>query len=273
MNKFRSPSRDPTPQPDSGEATEKETGPIKFPPRKEAPQSEIPRSKRTAGARKLAANIHVRNSATLRSPMRSAHRYAFRPLTPTGPSSTSLASAALVSSRPPIQRAASSGAGGIVQSLSMGSVIGPVPKSAKRWARSAHLHEVKSTTALSQMNGSSTTSSIAEKGSDTDLSDANMTPVVPNEVVAAVESGGLAGDVFSTDVRAPAPWTPAVRKESLTMHLARAGLSPSDMSPSRRAAASKVTADVVPEADVWVDTDVDSSDAENGEVVVVEDIQ
>lgn len=49
------------------------------------------------------------------------------------------------------------------------------------------------------------------------------------------------------------------------MHLARASLSPSDMSPSR--AAVRADRGDVSEGDAWVDTDLDSSDAasEGGE--------
>lgn len=137
-----------------------------------------------------------------------------------------------------------------MQSASMGSVIGPVPKSAKRWARSAHLHEVKSSTSIPKLNGS-----ISAAPRDTEL------PLVST---SQSEGTGLVGDVFGEGVRAPVPWSPtaAMRKESLTMHLARAGLSPSDMSPGRRPSSSPhKDNDNVSEGDGWVDTD--TSDVED----------
>lgn len=190
--------------------------------------------------------------------MRSAgHRYAFRPLTPTGPSSASLTTAALVSPRPPIQRTSSGGPSGIVQSASMGSVIGPVPKSAKRWARSAHLHEVKSTPVIPKLNGASVVLTPPKEP------EVDVGPTTAKQVVGVAESG-LVGDVFTSNVRVPGPWTPADRKQSLTMLLARAGLSPSDMSPSRLAVQS-TERDSASGGDAWVDTDVGSSDDESGD--------
>ncbi|THH29361.1 hypothetical protein EUX98_g4829 [Antrodiella citrinella] len=260
-----SSTRDPTSSShvsDSAEDTEKpDIARIKFPSRKHGPASaDFPRSKRThpvAAARKQAANVHLRTPTSLRSPMRSAgHRYAFRPLTPTGPSSASLTTAALVSPRPPIQRTSSGGTGGIVQSASMGSVIGPVPKSAKRWARSAHLHEVKSTPAVPKLNGASVVLTLPKEP------EVDVGPTAASQVVGVAESG-LVGDVFTSNVRVPGPWTPGDRKQSLTMLLARAGLSPSDMSPSRLAAQSE--RDVASGGDAWVDTDVSSSDDESGD--------
>jgi hypothetical protein len=46
-----------------------------------------------------------------------------------------------MASRPLIQRANSQGASGFTSSGFFG--VGPVPKSAKKWARTAHLHEVR----------------------------------------------------------------------------------------------------------------------------------
>ncbi|KAL0064276.1 hypothetical protein AAF712_008720 [Marasmius tenuissimus] len=51
-----------------------------------------------------------------------------------------------MTSRPKLKRANSHGSSSAVMlatSISWGGTVGPVPKSAKRWARSAHLHEVK----------------------------------------------------------------------------------------------------------------------------------
>lgn len=85
-------------------------------------------------------------------------------------------------------------------------------------------------------------------------------PTTARQVVGVAETG-LVGDVFTSNVRVPGPWTPADRKQSLTMLLARAGLSPSDMSPSRLPAQSPERDSV----DAWVDTDVGSSDDESGD--------
>ncbi|TCD65778.1 hypothetical protein EIP91_002217 [Steccherinum ochraceum] len=284
INRFRSPSREPTltsPISDS-ERTEKaspDEDKVKFPTRNQQPPAtaDLPRSKRTHPApngRKLMTNVHVRTPTSLRSPMRSAnsHRYAFRPLTPTngGPATASLTSAALVSPRPQFSRSSSSGApGSIVQSASMGSVIGPVPKSAKRWARSAHLHEVKSMASMTRLNTSTSTiiptPTVPAKELEPSITRVKSRPVEIDEVQ---DVGGLVGDVFSEQVIAPTPWTPGRRKESMTMHLARVGLSPSDMSPGRVSLHATNNAELSEgESGGWVDTDVDSSDVDNEEMI------
>ncbi|KAH8086019.1 UNC-like C-terminal-domain-containing protein [Cristinia sonorae] len=272
MNKFRSPSREPTTDSTEG-ALQTDADLHKFPTKAVAPSSVDSRSRRTllSNGRKLAHNVHVRTPSTLRSPMRSAnnhnHRYAFRPLTPTQatPQTASLATAALVSPRPQMQRSYSGGAPRITQSASLSSVIGPVPKSAKRWARSAHLHEVKSLASdLSKMNGTSFTEITPRPSTPPPAPVANgasTEPTTPNPPPPVQ----VVGDVFSSHVLTPpvatVPWTPSSnRKESLTMHLARAGLSPSDMSPSRIHARSADRDGDISEGDAWVDTDVDSSD-------------
>jgi len=72
-----------------------------------------------------------KNSGRARTPQTRTPR-TIRVSTPTPPSFL----------RPSIVRASSQGNNGVSQSLSS-SVIGPIPKSAKRWARTAHVHEIK----------------------------------------------------------------------------------------------------------------------------------
>ncbi|KIP02710.1 hypothetical protein PHLGIDRAFT_130592 [Phlebiopsis gigantea 11061_1 CR5-6] len=90
----------------------------------------FPRSKRPHPMTGRLARPHTPSSARARQPL--AH----------SPTPTAPRSAGLLALRPPLHRAHSS-AIAIAPSLSTG-VIGPVPKSARRWARTAHLHEVKS---------------------------------------------------------------------------------------------------------------------------------
>lgn len=103
----------------------------------------FPRSKRAhpiTGGRKLGAVARPRTPSSARPHFR--YSSPSHPGTPT-PAPPHTANALLASSaataRPAIQRAHSSA---MAQSFSMGT-IGPVPKSARRWARTAHLHEVK----------------------------------------------------------------------------------------------------------------------------------
>lgn len=84
-------------------------------------------------------NVYLQSSRS-RTPSLRNSRMGSRPTTPT----TSVA--ANVAFRPQMQRSNSltgPSSAGLPMSLSW-TAVGPVPKSAKRWARTAHLHEVKS---------------------------------------------------------------------------------------------------------------------------------
>ncbi|KAI0345559.1 hypothetical protein BDW22DRAFT_886662 [Trametopsis cervina] len=101
----------------------------------------FPRSKRVhpvTGGRKLAIVVRPRTPTAARSNSR-LNSPAYAPSTPTRVSQ-STAPLPRTGPRPPIQRSHSSA---ISQSFSMG-MMPPGPKSAKHWARTAHLHEVKS---------------------------------------------------------------------------------------------------------------------------------
>jgi hypothetical protein len=66
-----------------------------------------------------------------------------RPRTPVASGSMSTAIPHQLTPRPRLKRANSHGSGPVLTATWTG--VGPVPKSAKRWARSAHLHEVRTT--------------------------------------------------------------------------------------------------------------------------------
>jgi hypothetical protein len=74
-----------------------------------------------------------RTPTSLRTPTRRLSGHLLRPVTPTGTHNTA--------SRPLIQRANSQGTAGFISPGFSG--LGPVPKSAKKWARTAHLHQVR----------------------------------------------------------------------------------------------------------------------------------
>lgn len=102
-------------------------GKIQFPSRSTPPQNEnIKPSRKAESDRPHKTGGRPHTPTSLRTP---GSRYLIhrRPLTPTGNSSP----------RPLIQRSNSQG------TPHGFALVGPVPKSAKRWARTAHLHEVK----------------------------------------------------------------------------------------------------------------------------------
>ncbi|KAF7798304.1 hypothetical protein EIP86_009525 [Pleurotus ostreatoroseus] len=100
-----------------------------------------------ASPRKLGFPVRPRTPTSARVPRHHSPQY--YPTTPTGPTAAAALSILTqgpgldgVGARPQIQRVQSGGAVAMTQSLSTG-VIGPVPRSAKRWARTAHIHQVK----------------------------------------------------------------------------------------------------------------------------------
>ncbi|EKM49800.1 uncharacterized protein PHACADRAFT_265504 [Phanerochaete carnosa HHB-10118-sp] len=103
----------------------------------------FPRSKRahpiTGGHRRVGSTGRSRTPQSARAFRHSSPSHPATPMT-----TSSVAAIPRIDPRPQIQRVHSSA---MSQSFSMG-VIGPVPKSARRWARTAHLHEVKSSVPL-----------------------------------------------------------------------------------------------------------------------------
>ncbi|GJE92617.1 UNC-like C-terminal-domain-containing protein [Phanerochaete sordida] len=186
----------------------------------------FPRSKRphpiTGGHRKVGSTTRPRTP-------QSARAHPFRHSSPSHPATpTSSASAAAVlttragpPARPPIQRAHSSL---IAQSFSTGG-IGPVPKSARRWARTAHLHEVKS--AAPTLGASRSEGARSRQPSTSDDDHADTGPTLARHA-----------DVFS-----PRPESPPAQPAP---------------SPGVRGGLGLVDLDVANEADGWVDTDAES---------------
>ncbi|KAI9066021.1 hypothetical protein FKP32DRAFT_1646714 [Trametes sanguinea] len=212
----------------------------------------------------------------------SSRRQATRPHTPTSlrtPSSRHFAHHRAVPSspsfhlpRPAIQRSSSGS-----MTLGFGGV-GPVPRSAKRWARSAHLHEVKGVTAPSPNpeGGSS-----RQRGPGKDL---GLTPQASRDA----NDGAEPQDVFGTPSRAAVLLDAAFDgTRTLSKGKARAsGIPLRHPSPLRPAPAVDISSPPPPsrgrdsrqasgpiqregeaelsEGDAWVDTDVDGSECDMG---------
>ncbi|KAH9891896.1 UNC-like C-terminal-domain-containing protein [Cubamyces lactineus] len=163
--------------------------------------------------------------------------------------------------RPGIQRSSSGS-----MTLGFGG-IGPVPKSAKRWARSAHLHEVKGAVASSSNAEGSNQRRPAKDGDATPL--APRTNInVPVDVFGPQEPGqelllpsfdGTStlskgkGRAAGLLVRQPSPLRP-----SPVIDLSSPPLRGRDL---RRASGQASEADLS-EGDAWVDTDVDGSECD-----------
>ncbi|KAI0642933.1 UNC-like C-terminal-domain-containing protein [Trametes meyenii] len=205
-------------------------------------------SRRGASTRKQIARPHTPTS--IRSP--TARHFAHYRAVPPSPS--------LLLPRPGIQRSSSGsmthGFGG----------IGPVPKSAKRWARSAHLHEVKGTTTSSPSNG------LRHRKSG------EATPVASTSTIVSVDTQ----DVFSSPSHAQVLLAPAFNGvgtiskgkarpiENQARHPSPLRGTPiidisSPPPPSRgrdsRRHPSQAESEMS-EGDAWVDTDVDGSECD-----------
>jgi hypothetical protein len=79
------------------------------------------------------ASKRSRTPTSLRTPTRRLSGHPLRPVTPTGAHNPA--------SHPLLQRANSQGTAGFISPGFSG--LGPVPRSAKKWARTAHLHQVR----------------------------------------------------------------------------------------------------------------------------------
>lgn len=102
--------------------------------------------------------------------------------------------------------------------------IGPVPKSARRWAHTAHLHEVKSSTTLG--------ASRSEDGASRRPSESE------NENEGGEPAESRPGGIFGARSDSPIPVAGKSVAESVGLGL--------------------VEVDVVSEVDGWVDTDAES---------------
>ena len=232
----------------------------------------FPRSKRphpiTGGSRKIGTSGRPQ-TPSLRSP-RHTHSHTHHVHHSTGFSSPIGVSS--WSARPVIQRANSSGGAGMImmtQSASMG-LISPAPRSAKRWARSAHLHEVKSAT-------------IPRK----DWRDANHRARHNHNFSEGENVGGTGvGDVFGSRVELPR-MSPRIRSEGDEESPRRRGPSRHHYHRGRMSAQKQIAAASenlqfeeeaarghdrgrgcsegdVSEGEGWVDTDVGGSDLDVG---------
>ena len=213
---------------------------------------DLPRSRRphAGGSRKALARPHTPTS--IRTPT-NRHFVHHRAGIPTSPSHHAFGS------RPAIQRSSSG-------SITLGfGGIGPVPKSAKRWARTAHLHEVKAAASTprrpGQVGGDNTPvpSSSRAQGRHGDLFDAAATDADANAQVLVlppamersetITLGKGKGRMVAAHIRQPSPLRPAPVID----------LS----SPPRRERALVPSESDASEGDAWVDTDVDGSECDS----------
>lgn len=166
----------------------------------------------------------------------------------------------------------------IQRSSSGGVALGPVPKSAKRWARSAHLHEVKM--ASSNLNGTATParrhsqddhdtpvagpSTLSRRGSGADDKAAFDGDHVEAQILVYPEAISRSDTITlgmnmgkgkgrwttGSIIRQPSPLRPApVNANVIDLSRGRSMTLQSEGSAS--------------EGDAWVDTDVDASECES----------
>ncbi|KAI0671164.1 UNC-like C-terminal-domain-containing protein [Trametes maxima] len=205
-------------------------------------------SRRGASTRKQIPRPHTPTS--IRSP--TARHFAHHRAVPPSPS--------LLLPRPGIQRSSSGsmthGFGG----------IGPVPKSAKRWARSAHLHEVKGATTSSPSNGlrhrkSGEATPVASRNNtvSVDVQDVFSSPSRAQVLLAPAFDG--TGTISKGKARAmdnqarhPSPLrgTPIIDISSRP---------PSSRGRDFRSHPSQAESELS-EGEAWVDTDVDGSECD-----------
>ena len=146
-----------------------------------------------------------------------------RPVIPTGSHNSS-----------PLHRAKSQGAAGGSQPF-IG--IGPVPRSAKKWAKSSHLHEVRGRDERS--NITSTSRGEDRRGRENEFSDVFRSPVSPFKSYSSNQHVTV-GDNFDK------------------------GKSPHGRQPLSSLSTRRHSLDT-DDSEIWVDTDVDGSEYEHSE--------
>ncbi|KAH9922926.1 uncharacterized protein B0H18DRAFT_497745 [Fomitopsis serialis] len=165
------------------------------------------------------------------------------------------------SARPQMTRSSSSSAG---FGTGFGTtVIGSVPRSAKRWARSSHLHEVKTTSGV-QGRAPDTARPESEKAFDGvhegDSAGSSRT-------VLASEGATPAGDVFSPQPEsASTPTASQGKSRQLRPKLSPLRFSASTDLPRLCVVSNPASDAEGSEGDAWVDTDADGSESEPGVV-------
>ncbi|OCH87329.1 hypothetical protein OBBRIDRAFT_837470 [Obba rivulosa] len=152
-------------------------------------------------------------------------------------------------SRPQIQRASSGSAA---------PGLGAVPKSTKRWARTAHLHEVKSTGVLPTMGRLEQDENVVNLGGDV---------VGPRR---GSEGGGFAfedaDDFFGAGTVQKEYATPKGKGKERMRAVGRPPLSPLRLTSANELALgcsrARAASDVASDGDGWVDTDVDAPESD-----------
>ncbi|KAH9947467.1 UNC-like C-terminal-domain-containing protein [Amylocystis lapponica] len=253
VNRFR--SRSPTPQPAArsvDRAVNKRADRYEFAfPTQAGPSTEGPAHGRflypSSSGKKT--STHPRTPSGLRISTARHHNLHGRPVAHgsalASPSSTG---------RPPIQRTSSGGLPGAFAG------VGPVPKSAKRWARSSHLHEVKSASAVPGVGGMSRTDSAAtlRQGADASPSDRRA---ADSDIFGPPRFPGTAPAVAGRDKgKAKLQASEDRRTVSPLRFSSTDGLSGAHTQPSRPLASESE----VSEGDGWVDTDAEASGSETG---------
>ncbi|RDX48854.1 hypothetical protein OH76DRAFT_1351776 [Lentinus brumalis] len=250
VNRFRTGSPTPTRAVDKNS----EDNDVLFPSVESQASDDLPRPRRAHAAgtsRKTIPRPHT--PTAIRTP--TSRHFAHRAGNATSPSHHAFGP------RPQMQR---SGSGSMT--LGFGG-IGPVPKSAKRWARTAHLHEVKLATPRrqKQTNGDNTPVPSAS-GSDTpardtydvdasNADDANAQFLVlpaaidRSETITLGTLGRGKGRMVAGSLRQSSPLRPAAVIDLSSPPLRSRRLAPSESDAS--------------EGDAWIDTDVDGSECDS----------
>ncbi|KAI0930861.1 hypothetical protein AcW1_007221 [Taiwanofungus camphoratus] len=248
VSRFR--SRSPTPQPviAAGRGSEKNIDKVEFPSQALQPTegpSRIKSAYPSSASKKIGSR--PRTPSSLRVSTSRHHHVYNRPLTHGGTFSTPSAM-----SRPPIQR---SNSGDITPGF---GGVGPVPRSAKRLARSAHLHEVKSTSAVfgaDNMDGNTAVYSQwdgkSQKSRGVTSADLKLDMFSPQSYTVTSDTLGKGKERLRySESRPPLSSLRLASAKELPMGCVRGG-------PTSEADAS--------EGDGWVDTDADGSGSESAQ--------
>ncbi|TBU22364.1 UNC-like C-terminal-domain-containing protein [Dichomitus squalens] len=229
VNRLRARSSTP-PRPVSGSNQKPGENEIVFPSIRLGDEQPRPRRSHAAGSSRKGSSVRPHTPTALRTP---TNRHFTHHRVPASPGFLS-------GVRPGIQR---SNSGSMTHGF---GGVGPVPKSAKRWARSAHLHEVKATSASPRgqaADGEATPipSTDATPGADAEGSDVHVLLAPPLiERSETVRKGKGKAPM----VRHPSPLRP------LIVNLSSPLLRPAALSGEGS------------EGEGWVDTDVSGSECD-----------
>ncbi|KIK69863.1 hypothetical protein GYMLUDRAFT_90851 [Collybiopsis luxurians FD-317 M1] len=202
-------------------------------------------------------NVYLRSGSRSRTPsLRTPHphnpRLVSRPTTPT----TSISA----TYRPQLQRANSlSGPNFSLPTSASWTGVGPVPKSAKRWARTAHLHEVKSPATIAAE--SKIPKDLDEKENQSAESSADSLTIAksaPDRKAKNMENGMDMDIFFKTPSRLPKRSNGHTRLSVLTTSLDKSsgGLDPRLSHADIRWTTSPGGSCDGEDGDLWIDTDM-----------------